>query len=156
MTSNVLRREFSSHIRTADTARRKAAEKPNGVVERIKRTQEEQEATEKESEAVNARRNELKTQAQNRKKRLVKLKAEVVRLEKIVEKEPDVADTAEMIERRVRLFVRQGDATNLLTPIIFLVRASASASGHNGRLPDPAGQTKRDYPGNFSAQGTSG
>lgn len=110
--SNAVHREFSSHIRTADATRRKAAEKPNGVVEKIKRTQEEQEATEKESEAVNAKRNELRTQAQNRKKRLVKLKAEVGRLEKIVEKEPDVADAAEMIERRVRLFVTQGGAAD--------------------------------------------
>jgi uncharacterized protein YlxW (UPF0749 family) len=73
-------------------------------VDKIKRKHEEQEETEKESEAVNARRQELKTQEKSRKSRLTKLKSDVARLEKIVEKEPDVGDTAGMAEKRVSWF----------------------------------------------------
>ncbi|KAG9079251.1 Structural maintenance of chromosomes protein 5, partial [Ceratobasidium sp. UAMH 11750] len=95
--------EFVGLVRTADAARRKAAEKPRAVVDKIKRKHEEQESIEKESEAVNQKRQELKNQEKSRKARLAKLKADVVRLEKIVEKEPDVGDTAGMTEQRSEL-----------------------------------------------------
>ncbi|KAG9104434.1 Structural maintenance of chromosomes protein 5, partial [Ceratobasidium sp. 392] len=95
--------EFVGLVRTADTARKKAAEKPRGVVDKIKRKHEEQEAIEKETEAVNQKRQELKSQEKNRKARLAKLKTEVARLEKIVEKEPDVGDVAGLTEKRSEL-----------------------------------------------------
>ncbi|KAG9096070.1 Structural maintenance of chromosomes protein 5 [Ceratobasidium sp. 370] len=95
--------EFVGLVRTADAARRKAAEKPRGVVDRIKRKHEEQDVVEKESEAVNQKRQELKNQEKSRKARLAKLKTDVTRLEKIVEKEPDVGDTAGVAEQRSEL-----------------------------------------------------
>ncbi|KAG8736571.1 hypothetical protein FRC10_009160 [Ceratobasidium sp. 414] len=45
------------------------------------------------------KRQELKNQEKSRKARLAKLRADVVRLEKIVEKKPDVGDTAGMAEQ---------------------------------------------------------
>jgi hypothetical protein len=93
--------EFATHIRTADTARHKASEKPLAIVDKIKRKHDEQAEAEKESEAVNSKREELKAQAKARRTRIQKLRGDVNRLEKIVEKEPDVGDTTELVEKRV-------------------------------------------------------
>ncbi|CAE6393516.1 unnamed protein product, partial [Rhizoctonia solani] len=59
--------EFAAHIRTADGARRKAADKPLGVSDKIKKKHSEQAEAEKESEAVNAQREEIKNKAKARK-----------------------------------------------------------------------------------------
>ncbi|KAG8692737.1 Structural maintenance of chromosomes protein 5, partial [Ceratobasidium sp. 395] len=95
--------EFVGLVRTADAARKKAGEKPRGVVEKIKRKHEEQESIEKENEAVDQKRKELKKQEKSRRARLSNLKNEVTRLERIVEKEPDVGDVAGMAEKRTEL-----------------------------------------------------
>lgn len=96
--------EFATHIRSADTARRKASEKPLVIVDKIKRKHDERVEAEKESEAVNSKREELKTQAKARKTRTQKLRGDVSRLEKVVEKEPDMGDTTELVEKRVWVF----------------------------------------------------
>ncbi|QRV73263.1 structural maintenance of chromosomes protein [Ceratobasidium sp. AG-Ba] len=95
--------EFAGLVRTADSARKKAAEKPRGAMEKIKRKLEEQEAAEKESDALIQKRQELKTQEKNRKNRITKIKADISRLEKIVEREPDVGDAAGLTEQRNEL-----------------------------------------------------
>ncbi|CAE6432177.1 unnamed protein product [Rhizoctonia solani] len=95
--------EFADHIRTADSARRKASDKPISIAEKIKKKHNEQAEAEKESEAVTAQRDEIRNKAKARKERIRSLKKEIERLEKVVANEPDVGDTTELAEKRSSL-----------------------------------------------------
>ncbi|CAE6471716.1 unnamed protein product [Rhizoctonia solani] len=95
--------EFAAHIRSAESARRKASDKPIAIAEKIKKKHNEQAEAEKESEAVVAQRDEIRNKAKARKDRIRNLKKEIERLEKVVANEPDVGDTTELAEKRSSL-----------------------------------------------------
>ncbi|CAE6422238.1 unnamed protein product [Rhizoctonia solani] len=95
--------EFAAHIRTADSARRKAVDKPLAISDKIKKKHSEQAEAEKESEAVMAQREEIKNRAKARKDRIRSLKKEIEKLERTVANEPDVGDTTELNEQRSTL-----------------------------------------------------
>ncbi|KAJ1309249.1 hypothetical protein OPQ81_004914 [Rhizoctonia solani] len=95
--------EFAAHIRTAETTRRKALDKPASIADKIKKKHDEQAEAEKESEAVIAQRDEIRNKAKARKERIKGLKKEIERLERVVANEPDVGDTIELAEKRSNL-----------------------------------------------------
>ncbi|KAG8689456.1 Structural maintenance of chromosomes protein 5 [Ceratobasidium sp. 423] len=107
--------EFATHIRSADSARRKASDKPISISDKIKKKHDEQAEAEKESEAVMAQREEIKNRAKARKDRIRVLKKEIEKLQslndiasqrmhKLRQADQDVADVAVWLSKNQNMF----------------------------------------------------